>query len=348
VHGSKGSCFAGNGEGRGEARRIEGGVTADEGAGVGALCMQHCRGWRGGHSLLLALCPIVLHPTFFPPALSLTPPDLYPPPPPHRLPLKPLIKTLRVENEDREPDPSLLEALESFTPAALAPGPPNWAACVHPDLIANLGKYRRYDYSSLRDLLRLVRNKRNHYRELPAGVQALLGPLPEGYYRWVAGGGGAGDGEGEGGRGSTGAGGWRGVVCRGWGGRAAGGAGGAGGWRGVRCAGDGEGGRQGQSRRGGKGRALPQREGRACCRGMGTGHEGDSSTRLHSASHAAPACHMLHPVPFLAQYEVCSHTLYPPSLPPPPPPSFLLPAPGTGSSASPPCCWLCTFLRCAT
>lgn len=161
--------------------------------------MQHCRGWRGGHSLLLALCPIVLHPTFFPPAPSLTPPDLYPPPP-HRLPLKPLIKTLRVENEDREPDPSLLEALESFTPAALAPGPPNWAACVHPDLIANLGRYRRYDYSSLRDLLRLVRNKRNHYRELPAGVQALLGPLPEGYYRWVPGGG----------------------VCGGWGGRAAG------------------------------------------------------------------------------------------------------------------------------
>jgi serine/threonine-protein kinase/endoribonuclease IRE1 len=86
----------------------------------------------------------------------------------------------RVENEDREPDPSLLNALESYTAAALGP---NWGAALDPELISNLGKYRRYDYTCLRDLLRVVRNKRNHFREMPGELQRLLGPLPDGFYR---------------------------------------------------------------------------------------------------------------------------------------------------------------------
>lgn len=51
------------------------------------------------------------------------------------------------------------------------------------ELVANLGKYRRYDYRALRDLLRVVRNKRNHFREMPESLQQLLGPLPTGFYR---------------------------------------------------------------------------------------------------------------------------------------------------------------------
>lgn len=41
----------------------------------------------------------------------------------------------------------------------------------------------RYDYSCLRDLLRVVRNKRNHFREMPENLQQLMGPVPDGYYR---------------------------------------------------------------------------------------------------------------------------------------------------------------------
>ncbi len=90
---------------------------------------------------------------------------------------------LRVENEDREPDQTLLAALEAHAYAALRPpnapttGPaslisPNWGTAVEPELVANLGRYwgtavepelvanlgryRRYDYTSLRDLLRVV------------------------------------------------------------------------------------------------------------------------------------------------------------------------------------------------
>lgn len=42
-------------------------------------------------------------------------------------------------------------------------------------------RYRRYDYTALRDLLRLVRNKRSHFRELPQALQRRMGPLPETY-----------------------------------------------------------------------------------------------------------------------------------------------------------------------
>jgi len=55
------------------------------------------------------------------------------------------------------------------------------------ELIVNLGRYRRYDYTSLRDLLRVVRNKKNHFREMPESLQRAMGPVPEGYYRWVDG-----------------------------------------------------------------------------------------------------------------------------------------------------------------
>lgn len=33
---------------------------------------------------------------------------------------------------------------------------PNWGGAVEPELVANLGRYRRYDYTSVRDLLRVV------------------------------------------------------------------------------------------------------------------------------------------------------------------------------------------------
>ncbi|GFR44013.1 hypothetical protein Agub_g5168 [Astrephomene gubernaculifera] len=137
----------------------------------------------------------------------------------------------RIEFEDREPDTSLLEALEGFARVALAgpgllpgeaeaPGapcpststsfgapataatssstsappsslpssssssPPNWGAALPAELVANLGRYRRYEYTSLRDLLRVVRNKRNHFREMPQQLQALMGPLPGGFLRF--------------------------------------------------------------------------------------------------------------------------------------------------------------------
>jgi serine/threonine-protein kinase/endoribonuclease IRE1 len=55
----------------------------------------------------------------------------------------------------------------------------------HSAVLEDAGRYRSYDFASVRDLLRLVRNKRHHFHELPAAAQAVLAPLPGGLLRYV-------------------------------------------------------------------------------------------------------------------------------------------------------------------
>ena len=61
---------------------------------------------------------------------------------------------------------------------------PDWMAKLDPGLLENLGKYRKYDGSSVQDLLRVLRNKRHHYSELPIQVQKTVGDLPDGYLNY--------------------------------------------------------------------------------------------------------------------------------------------------------------------
>lgn len=84
----------------------------------------------------------------------------------------------RVELEDRENESQLLNALESTAAVALNG---KWDEKMEPAFINNIGRYRRYKFGSIRDLLRVIRNKFNHYRELPENIQELLGPIPEGF-----------------------------------------------------------------------------------------------------------------------------------------------------------------------
>ena len=79
----------------------------------------------------------------------------------------------------------MLRALEATAASAFPPGA-NWAASLEKDLIANLYAYRSYRYSSTRDLLRVVRNKCNHFREMPPALQALIGAPPNAYYDFFA------------------------------------------------------------------------------------------------------------------------------------------------------------------
>ena len=71
-------------------------------------------------------------------------------------------------------DQSLLQAFEKCSRSALGSGP--WMARFDAELVENLGRYRKYNQGSLRDLLRVIRNKHNHFRELPDSLQAKLGP----------------------------------------------------------------------------------------------------------------------------------------------------------------------------
>jgi serine/threonine protein kinase len=59
-----------------------------------------------------------------------------------------------------------------------------WNERLHSGLIDNLGKYRKYHFGSVRDCMRVIRNKRNHYRELPIELQHELGDIPTGFLNY--------------------------------------------------------------------------------------------------------------------------------------------------------------------
>lgn len=84
----------------------------------------------------------------------------------------------RVELEDRESNSHVLKALEGTAPTALGG---KWNEKMEPAFLADIGRYRRYKFDSVRDLLRVIRNKLNHYRELPREIQEILGSVPEGF-----------------------------------------------------------------------------------------------------------------------------------------------------------------------
>ncbi|GMJ02791.1 ARABIDOPSIS THALIANA INOSITOL REQUIRING 1-1, inositol requiring 1-1 [Hibiscus trionum] len=89
----------------------------------------------------------------------------------------------RVELEDRQSESEVLNELESIAPVALGG---KWDEKLEAAFLNNIGHYRRYKFDSVRDLLRVIRNKQNHYRELPQDIQDLLGPLPEGFDGYFA------------------------------------------------------------------------------------------------------------------------------------------------------------------
>lgn len=57
----------------------------------------------------------------------------------------------------------------------------DWSSRLDEALLSNLGKYRKYNFASISDCLRVIRNKKHHYRDLPQEVQSMLGPLPQGF-----------------------------------------------------------------------------------------------------------------------------------------------------------------------
>ncbi|XP_057319293.1 serine/threonine-protein kinase/endoribonuclease IRE1 [Microplitis mediator] len=54
----------------------------------------------------------------------------------------------------------------------------DWRSCIDIEVANDLRKYRSYRGESVRDLLRALRNKKHHYRELTPEAQASLGEIP--------------------------------------------------------------------------------------------------------------------------------------------------------------------------
>ncbi|KAI9701422.1 MAG: bifunctional endoribonuclease/protein kinase ire1 [Bogoriella megaspora] len=87
------------------------------------------------------------------------------------------------EREPREPPSEHLEILEESGPAVFGLAGdflkelPVWFK-------DTLGKQRKYTGTRMLDLLRALRNKKNHYEDMDKDVQRKVGPLPQGYLRF--------------------------------------------------------------------------------------------------------------------------------------------------------------------
>jgi serine/threonine-protein kinase/endoribonuclease IRE1 len=85
--------------------------------------------------------------------------------------------------EIEKPTEPIVLAIEARAPLILGN---DWGARIHPLLIDNIGKYRKYNYAAVRDLLRVIRNKSHHFRDLPSDVQAILGAPPEAFLNYFS------------------------------------------------------------------------------------------------------------------------------------------------------------------
>lgn len=83
--------------------------------------------------------------------------------------------------EAEQPNTPIIEELESAASSVVGD---DWGVHLHVSLINNLGRYRKYDFKSVRDLLRVIRNKAHHFRDLEPEIQNILGDLPSGYVKY--------------------------------------------------------------------------------------------------------------------------------------------------------------------
>ncbi|KAF2474738.1 uncharacterized protein BDR25DRAFT_255125 [Lindgomyces ingoldianus] len=87
------------------------------------------------------------------------------------------------EREIRTPPSDHLNNLEQFSYTVLDKKR-NFLAKLDHGFINSLGKQRKYTGDKMLDLLRALRNKKNHYEDMEDSVKLKVGPLPHGYLRY--------------------------------------------------------------------------------------------------------------------------------------------------------------------
>ncbi|KAF2405599.1 kinase-like protein [Trichodelitschia bisporula] len=85
------------------------------------------------------------------------------------------------ERELRDPPSADLQTLESYG-SEVHGG--DFLKRLDKKFVDSLGKQRKYTGDRMLDLLRALRNKKNHYADMPADVKARVGELPAGYLRY--------------------------------------------------------------------------------------------------------------------------------------------------------------------
>ncbi|KAF2795629.1 hypothetical protein K505DRAFT_323933 [Melanomma pulvis-pyrius CBS 109.77] len=87
------------------------------------------------------------------------------------------------ERESRDPPSDHLSVLERYSWDVLDKKR-DFLAKLDRGFINSLGKQRKYTGDRMLDLLRALRNKKNHYEDMDEGVKAKVGALPDGYLRY--------------------------------------------------------------------------------------------------------------------------------------------------------------------
>ncbi|OCK77216.1 hypothetical protein K432DRAFT_428177 [Lepidopterella palustris CBS 459.81] len=87
------------------------------------------------------------------------------------------------EREPRDPPSDALNILEDFSWDVLDKKR-DFLGKLDRKFIESLGKQRKYTGDRMLDLLRALRNKKNHYEDMDESVKLKVGPLPGGYLRY--------------------------------------------------------------------------------------------------------------------------------------------------------------------
>ena len=88
--------------------------------------------------------------------------------------------------KERPEDSDSLKTLESYATRILMECDGDWWKVLPHEFKDTLGKQRKYSPSKVIDLLRALRNKKNHYEDMPESLKQKIGGLPEGYLGWWA------------------------------------------------------------------------------------------------------------------------------------------------------------------
>lgn len=83
-----------------------------------------------------------------------------------------------LEKEVRDPPSPALVELERHAPDVIKG---DFLKVLTRDFVESLGKQRKYTGNKLLDLLRALRNKRNHYEDMSDSLKRSVGSLPDGY-----------------------------------------------------------------------------------------------------------------------------------------------------------------------
>ncbi|KAM7192149.1 hypothetical protein V8F20_008984 [Naviculisporaceae sp. PSN 640] len=83
------------------------------------------------------------------------------------------------EKEPRDPPSEALKFLEAQATDVIKGG--DFLKLLPKEFVDSLGKQRKYTGGRMLDLLRALRNKKNHYEDMSESLQKTVGPLPDGY-----------------------------------------------------------------------------------------------------------------------------------------------------------------------